>query len=225
MTGEHVKGQAPAGTRARPYNAGRRQEQARRTRLEILQAARELFVATGYGRTTMAEIATAAGVSVETVYAAFGSKAVVLQRVWDITIGGDDEQVVYHERPQIRALSAEPDLGQRLRTQARLFAQTARRIVPFVLCVQGAASSEPTAAQMLAEMGRQRLSGISVMAAAAVATGQLAVSEDECRDFIWATTDGALWQRLVAERGWSDEKFADWLAQLWIGLLVRAPGP
>ncbi len=75
----------------------------------------------------------------------------------------------------------------------------------------------------LAEMGRQRLAGMTVLAREAAATGQLAVSTEECRDVIWACTDGLLWQRLVNERGWSDERYAQWLAAMWTALLVDRP--
>jgi AcrR family transcriptional regulator len=204
----------------RAYDSSRRRAQARETRRAVLDAARELFVEQGYGRTTIAHVAHAAGVSVETVYAAFGNKATLLHRAWDVTIGGDDEEITYHERPEILALRAEPDLARRFAMQAVLFTQTSRRIVPFLLAVQGAAATEPAAAEMLAEMGRQRLEGLSVMAKGAAATGQLAVSEQECRDIIWATMDGGLYQRLVNERGWSDERFQQWLAQMWIATLV-----
>ena len=204
----------------RTYDSSRRRAQARETQRAVLDAARELFVEQGYGRTTIADVARSAAVSVETVYAAFGNKATLLHRAWDVTIGGDDEEITYHERPEILALRAEPDLARRFAMQAALFTQTARRIVPFLLAVQGAAATEPAAAEMLAEMGRQRLEGLSVMAREAAATGQLAVSEIDCRDFIWATTDGALWQRLVNERGWSDERFQEWLGQMWISALV-----
>jgi hypothetical protein len=34
-------------------------------------------------------------------------------------------------------------------------------------------------------------------------------------------TDGSLWQRLVGEQGWSDERFAAWLGETWVFLLVR----
>jgi hypothetical protein len=159
-------------------------------------------------------------VSVETVYSAFGNKATLLHRAWDVTIGGDDEEITYHERPEINVLRAEPDLARRLAMQAAVFTQTARRIVPFLLAMQGAAASEPAAAEMLAEIGRQRLEGLSVMAREAAATGQLAVSEQDCRDIMWASTDGVLWQRLVNERGWSDERFQTWLGQMWINALV-----
>jgi AcrR family transcriptional regulator len=205
----------------RAYDSSRRQAQARETQREILRAAHDLFVSKGYGRTTIADVAREAGVSVESVYGTFRNKATLLHRVWDITIGGDDERVVYHERPEIRALMAEPDLARRLTAQARLFTETSKRIVPFLLAVQGAAASEPVAAELLHEIGRQRLTGMSVMARQAAATGQLAVTEDECRDVIWSTTDGTLWHRLVNERGWSEERFAEWLAELWVRLLVR----
>lgn len=205
----------------RSYDASGRQARAQETRRTILRVAHDLFVAQGYGRTTLAEIARAADVSVETVYAAFRNKATLLRRVWDVTIGGDDDPIVYHERPEIRAMRDEPDLARRLAMQAAVFTGTARRIMPFLLAVQSAAASEPAAAELLAEIGRQRLAGISVMAAAAAQTGQLAVSETECRDVVWAFTDGMLWHRLVQERGWTDDAFATWLEQMWVAMLVQ----
>lgn len=172
----------------------------------------------------MVNVARAAGVSVETVYNTVGSKARLLHRVWDITIGGDEQAVLFHERPEVQAIVAEPDLGRRLTRQAAFFTTTAHRIVPFVLALQGAATAEPAAAAMLAEIGRQRLVGMAYMAKAATATGQLGVSEEECRDVLWALTDGMLWHRLVIERGWSDHRFERWLARIWIRMLVRGAG-
>lgn len=210
--------------RARGYDSTRRRAQAAETRQAVLQAAHDLFVSQGYGRTTITAVARAARVSAETVYSAFGSKANLLHRVWDVTIGGDDQEVAYHERPEVMALRGEADLASRLRMQAALFTQTAHRIVPFLLALQSAAGAEPAAAAMVEEIGRQRLAGMSVMAREAAASGQLAVTEEECRDLIWATTDGMLWQRLVRERGWPDAEFARWLGDTWVHALVRPPG-
>ncbi len=206
---------------ARGYDSTRRRAQAAQTQRAVLRAAHDLFVDQGYGRTTIAEVARVAGVSAETVYAVFGSKAKLLHRVWDVTIGGDDQEVPYHDRPEVMALRNEPDLARRLAMQAALFTQTAHRIVPFLLAMQSAAAAEPAAAAMVEEIGRQRYAGMGVMAREAAATGQLAVSEEECRDVIWATTDGMLWHRLVRERGWTDEDFAGWLGETWIRALVR----
>jgi hypothetical protein len=161
---------------------------------------------------------------VETIYASVGTKAELLHKAWDITVGGDDQDVLFHERPEVRALRDEPDLAKRLMMHAELSTLTAQRIAPFQLMVQSAAGADPAAAAMLEEIGRQRYAGIGVMAAEAARTGQLAVSEDECRDVIWSMTDGMLWHRLVNERGWTNERFAGWLGRLWVSLLV-APRP
>lgn len=206
----------------RRYDASRRQQQARETRLAVVRAAHDLFVAQGYGRTTIADIATAAGVSGETVHAAFGGKAKLLHRVWDITVGGDDADVVFHERPEVQRIRAEPDLARRLRMHAAFSTATMQRIAPLLVALRGAAASETAAADMLAEIDRQRLAGLSVMAAEAAATGQLAVSEEDCRDLLWAFTDGGLYHRLVVERGWSPDRYGEWVADAWVATLVRS---
>jgi hypothetical protein len=96
-----------------------------------------------------------------------------------------------------------------------------RRIAPLLAALQGAAASEPAAAEMLAEWDAQRLDACTRYAEGAAATGQLSVSEAECRDVLAATMDGGLWQRLVAESGWTDERFATWLGGLWTSQLVK----
>jgi AcrR family transcriptional regulator len=212
----------PKGVKRRAYDGSNRQAQAEANRRAVIDAAGELFLAQGYGRTTIAAVADRAGVSPETVYAAFGSKAELLHRVWDVTVGGDDRDVLLHEREEVQAIRAEPDLARRFVLHARFATATARRIGPFLVMVQAAAGAEPAAAAMLEEMDRQRLAGMTVMAAEAAKTGQLAVSEEECRDLVWSMTDGLLWYRLVHERGWSDERYAEWLGQAWVATLVAS---
>ena len=205
----------------RSYDSSRRRAQATETRSAIVAAARDLFVEHGYARTTMDDIAADAGVSVETIYAAFKNKATLLHRAWDITVGGDDQDIVFHERPEPLAIRNEADLAKRLMLHAAFSTRTAQRIAPFQLMVQSAAGADPAAAAMLEEMGRQRLAGMTVMAAEAAKTRQLAVSEEECRDVMWSMTDGMLWHRLVNERRWTNERFADWLGRMWVHLFVR----
>jgi TetR/AcrR family transcriptional regulator, regulator of autoinduction and epiphytic fitness len=66
---------------------------ARENRSRMLLAARELFVAQGYADTTMDQIAAAAGVSVQTVYYRFHTKAKLLVEVTEATARGSDEPV------------------------------------------------------------------------------------------------------------------------------------
>jgi len=121
---------------------------------------------------------------------------------------------------EVLAIRREPDLAKRLMLHAGFSTRTAERIAPFLLMVQAAAGADAAAGAMLDEIGRQRLAGMTVMAAESAATGQLAVTEEECRDVLWSMTDGMLWHRLVNERQWSNERFAEWLGHLWVHLLV-----
>jgi AcrR family transcriptional regulator len=207
----------------RRYTSTRRDQQARETRLRIIRAARQLFVTRGYGRTTLAEIAREAGVAVETVYAAFGTKATLLRQTWYVDFRGDEKEVPLFERDEMQAILDEPDLAARIRRHAAFVAATNRRMGPLTVALEGAAASEATATEMLTEFSKRRLDVTTKYAKAAAATGRLAVSQAECRDVLFATMDGTLWRRLVVERGWSDDRYADWLGSLWIALLVSTP--
>ncbi len=195
----------------RSYDSSRRRAQADETRARSCALHATCSSSSGYGRTTIADIAGAAGVSVETIYSRVRHQ------------GHPAAQGMGHHRRRRRAghrlpraagglaIRNEPDLAKRLMLHAAFSTQTAQRIAPFQLMVQSAAGADPAAAAMLEEMGRQRLVGMTVMAAEAAKTGQLAVPEEECRDVIWSMTDGMLWHRLVNERGWTNDRFAEWL--------------
>jgi AcrR family transcriptional regulator len=209
----------------RPYDSTRRQAQAKETRRRIIGAAKELFISQGYGQTTLVQVADEAGVAVETVYAAFRNKRGLLRRVWFFESRGDEEEVTLYERAEMQAILAEPDLLRRIRKHAVFVTAFNHRMVPLVAAVTGAASSEPGAVAMLAEWSDRRLDVATKYAKAAADTGQLAIDADECRDILYATMDGTLYQRLVGERGWSDERYADWLASIWLRLFVESPLP
>jgi AcrR family transcriptional regulator len=204
----------------RRYDSTRRRQQARENRLRILAAAHELFVDKGYGSTTIAEVAAAAGVAVETVYATFRNKPTLLHRAWDVAVGGDEQDVHVLDRPEMRAVLGEPDLVARFGLFATVNTAIMRRTARLRLAVQGAAGTDPAAAALLAEIDRARCEAMVVHARGAAATGQLAVPEEECRDVLFATTDGSLWHNLVERRAWTDERYAAWLSRLWVAMLV-----
>ncbi len=204
----------------RQYDSSRRREQAKENRRRILDAAHALFVTRGYGRTTIADVAAEAGVAPETVYAAFKNKPALLHRAWDVAVGGDDQDVPLLERPELRAVFAEPDLRTRFAAFAVFNTAVMRRTARLHLAVRGAAAGEPAAAAMLEEIDRRRLEAMAEHARAAADTGRLGVSEAECRDVLWSTTDGTLWHQFVERRGWPDERYAAWLGRLWGSVLV-----
>jgi AcrR family transcriptional regulator len=204
----------------RSYDASRRQARAQQARERVIDVAHDLFLSQGYGRTTIADIARGADVSVETVYSAFGNKAALLRKVWFVRFRGDDQDVRLLHRPEIQEMLAEPDLIVRLRRHAVVITPIFGRFVPLLRTLDAAAASEPSAADMVAEFDSLRLDAASHYAKAAKKTGQLAVSTAECRDVFNATLDGALWHRLVHERGWSDKRFAAFLGGLWVSSLM-----
>lgn len=67
----------------RRYVSPLREQSAARTRALILGQATELFAEHGYGRVTVADIASAAGVASKTVFASVGSKSDILNRIVD----------------------------------------------------------------------------------------------------------------------------------------------
>jgi AcrR family transcriptional regulator len=204
----------------RSYDASGRQARAQETRQRVIDVAHDLFISQGYGRTTIADIARVAGVSVETIYSAFGNKAALLRKVWFARFRGDQEDVRLLDRSEIQEMLAEPDLVIRLRRHAVVYTAVFRRFVTLHRALEAAAASESSAADMVAEFDAGRVNACTQYAKAAKRTGQLAVPAAECRDIFNATLDGALWHRLVHECGWSDEKFAIFLGDLWVSTLT-----
>src|SRR5438034_9161233 len=100
--GRHVKPH-------RRYDSTRRRAQAAETRQDILKAALRLFLEGGYTRTTINDVAAAAGVAVETIYRGFGSKAALFKGVIEAAIAGGAARAAIppEERPVVRAMIAE----------------------------------------------------------------------------------------------------------------------
>src|SRR5215207_5962497 len=90
----------------RVYRSPLREEQAKRTRAAVLDAAGRCFLDRGYAATTMRDIAEAAGVSVQTVFGQ-GSKAALLLACVDRAVVGDDESApLIQRRPVVRLMTA-----------------------------------------------------------------------------------------------------------------------
>src|SRR4029450_8919239 len=113
----------------RSYDASRRQEQARRSRWAMLQAAHRLFLERGYPATTMPAVAAAAGVSVQSVYKDFGKQPALLKAVFDVAMAGDDESVPMLGRAALGRVRDEPDPRRKLRLYGEVVADVSPRQV------------------------------------------------------------------------------------------------
>src|SRR3954468_23101766 len=95
--------------------SSKRTERARQTRRRIVDAAHHLFVEQGYGVTLMPEIASKAGVAVQTIYFTFGNKRSLLKEVVDVVIAADFEPVATMDRPWFQASLAADTANEMLR--------------------------------------------------------------------------------------------------------------
>jgi AcrR family transcriptional regulator len=68
----------------RPYELGKRLEQMEDSRAAILRAARSQLEANGYRQLTMGSLAAESGVTRQTIHSLFGTKAGVLEALFDL---------------------------------------------------------------------------------------------------------------------------------------------
>ena len=74
---------------SRPYDSTRRRERARQTRERIVQSAERQFLEHGYAATSVAAIAAAAEVSVDSIYKTFGGKPGLIRAIWHRALEGE----------------------------------------------------------------------------------------------------------------------------------------
>src|SRR6058998_1161457 len=139
----------PAVKRSVPARLSRR-GRAKATHWRIVKAAYTLFCARGYAGTTMAQIAEAAGVAVQTVYFAFHTKSTLLSRAYDFAVMGEDEPLSPDKQPWFGAMTAEQDVEKALRHLVTGVGEITRRVTPLYLVARVAADGDPDAARVMA---------------------------------------------------------------------------
>ena len=210
--------------RARPYASPVREERARATQRRVMDAAYDLFLTQGYPSTTVSAIAERAGVSAQTIYNGFGSKAALLKRVYDVRLAGDDEPVPLAQRPEVVAAYAERDPVSFLRSYARLARQISERVGPFALVLMdGAAAGDPELKAHVETMNQERLVGARMVANRVRELGALrpGLSVDRARDVIWTINSVEVWHLLTGLRGWSARAYEDWVGRAWCDAVLR----
>jgi AcrR family transcriptional regulator len=206
----------------RKYDASRRQAQARQTRLQIAEAARVLFFERGYGGTTIEAIAEKAGVAPETVYASFKNKRNVLSFLFDISIGGDDEDIRLLDRPNPQAVLQETDQRRQLKLFARDITRILHRAAPIFEILRIAAKTEPEIAELVQRLLGERMANMSVVAKSVAGNGPLreGVNRPRAAELIWVMTSPELYLLFSRDRGWTDEQYTHWLTETLVRLLL-----
>ena len=198
----------------RSYSSARREAQARETRRSILDAAHDLFVATGYAATTIQAIADRAGVAVQTVYAVFGNKRELLRQLIERTITGDDEPLPIRDRPTVQSIAAEPDARRRAELDAALSRSITERIAPIVRVAAEAAASDTELAAMMEAVKAARRHEMTVSADILAGPDGLRVEPEEAAATLYILYSPQVADMLIGDYGWSPERYEKWLARM-----------
>src|SRR5499425_3778123 len=198
----------------RSYDASRRREQARARRLAVVLAARDLFERDGFRLTTITAIAARAGVSAESVYKGFGTKAALAQAVFDLVIAGDDEPVPVAERPAAQAVRDEPDVRRKIEIFVEGLAQRQARSARVQILIRDGRHVDDSLARVWTKLTDEGLAGMTMLGRHLHQTGQLraGIGLDEVRDVLWNYLAIDHYERLVLTQGWPLQRYAQWLA-------------
>ena len=206
----------------RPYRSRLRAEQASQTRLRILESAAELFAQRGYVATTIDAVATRSGVAVDTVYATFGNKKSLLSALIDLRVTGAPEgsDVLAGDAP--RALSTMSNQRQMIASFSADIAPRVERVRPIDDIIRSAAAADPEISDLRSRMQENRFNKLRVFIEWVAANGALrdGMDGDEATTIVWTLSSPEVNRMLRDVRGWTYERYAEWLSTILVRLLL-----
>jgi len=199
----------------RRYDSSLRKEQARQTRMRVLDAAQRLFAERGYASSTIEAIAANAGVAVDTVYATFGNKRGLLSALVNVRVGGDDQPLEVLDRPGPQAVRREPSQKRQIALFAKDVSAIIERARPVDDITRGAAAVDAEIAAFRSRLEQTRFENLRRFVSWLAANGPLrdGISEEDATAIVWSLASPDMHRLLRVERGWTPERFATWLAQ------------
>lgn len=206
----------------RSYDSALRKQQARQTRMKILDAAQRLFAQRGYATSTVEAIASGAGVAVDTVYAIFGSKREVLKSLLDVRVGGDDAPIEVLDRPGPQAVRAERNQVRQLSEFARDVTGIIERVRPVDDIIRGAAAVDADVAALRARVQESRFQSMRKFVSWVAANGPLrgGLTQEDAAAIVWTLTSPEVHGLLRVARGWSKERYSTWLRESLTRILL-----
>ncbi|MBB5918528.1 AcrR family transcriptional regulator [Nocardia transvalensis] len=196
----------------RRYDSLRRQEQAHRTRAEIAEAARRLFVSQGWAATTVRDVARAAGVSVPTVYAAYTSKSGLVRALVDAAdLSADMGRM-------LAGLEGSADPRRQLAAMAGYDRRLFERSGDLITLIREAGRTEPELAGAYRD-ARRLADDTRVQVFSGWPAGTLRADLDipAAVDIFAALCNIDVYATLTGERGWSPDRVERW----WTETLAR----
>jgi AcrR family transcriptional regulator len=201
----------------------RKQLAAEETQRVIVEAASRLFLEHGYHATSIGRIASEAGVAVQTIYNAVGSKGELLSRMLDFAAAGERSPVPV---PQFMREQAESEPNPR-----RIIAQLVEfwrgalpRTAPVFRIIREAAAADPAVAVLERGRAAQRLRNYRHAAQLLADRKALrpGMTIDAAAAAIFAIGHPETYRALVLDGEWDDDVWANWLQATLEAVLLRA---
>jgi AcrR family transcriptional regulator len=199
----------------RSYRSELRQQQAEQTRARVLAAATELFAADGYARTTLAKIAAAAGVSVETVQG-HGPKAALLIAAAEVAgVGVSGEESIFDVDVGRRMIAID-DPSAALDFAGMAVTEIHQRTAPLAPALFGGANSDPELDRYLDEfiagINRQVRRVVEVYRDRGWLRGD--VPFDELVETTAVVCSVETYLRMTRRDGWSADAYRAWCRRM-----------
>jgi AcrR family transcriptional regulator len=199
---------------SRPRQPTHRQRQAQETKDRVIAAARALMASSGWAATTIDSIATEAGVAPQTIYAAFGNKRALLEGMRHAMLR--DSKI-----PELMAqAAAEPDASRRLGLWAQLVRQQMETSYDVISIHRQAAASDPKVATDYRKVLDNRARTFAEFIHDLRSDLAHGIDESTASDLLWCFSNEEIYRELVGERGWSADRYEQWLAATLVAQLI-----
>ena len=166
----------------------------------MVRSATDLFTRVGYAGTTMEGVAAGAGMSVQSVYFAFHTKANLLQAAIDAA----------ESEPGPRRVETDPDraLAEMVDETCRLLGTTG----PLALAAAAAGPRDAAADEVLRrfEAARSKAASDLVVRLRSMRPLAIGVTTRRASDVVYGLVSPPLYALMVHERGWSPKRYAGW---------------
>ena len=200
----------------------RKQIAAEETQRVIVEAASRLFLDNGYHATSIGRIASEAGVAVQTIYNAVGSKRELLSRVLDFAAAGERAPVPV---PQFMREQAERELEPRgiIAQLVEFWRGALPRTAPVFRIIREAAAADPEIAVLERGRAAQRLSNYRQAAQVLADRDALrpGMTIDGAAAAIFAIGHPETYRALVLDGDWDDDGWANWVQAMLEAALLE----
>jgi AcrR family transcriptional regulator len=197
------------------YHSPRRAQAAAATREAILNAARDLFAAQGYSRTTVGQIAQAAQVAANTVYTSVGGKPQLLQAIMD------DGSADPAGAETLAAVARATNPAEVIRLTAAGVRRVNERHAQGIGILLENAKDDRAAAEIHRVAVRRFRQSLDQCASRLEELGALESTEPRgASDVFWYLFGFMSWRTLITDLGWSWDEAERWLAQRAVDVLL-----